>query len=220
MEPIRNWKETDMELAVIIVGIDGWEEFTLPAVQSIRKHEPDVKIMVVDAASKTPYPEYDGVTVLRLGYSPSYAFALNQGIKEVGAVDWYLLLNNDVFLHGPITPTIEKLDPAFIYGRQIITEAGHTWLGLWLALIPYWVGYLVGEFDERFLLCGFEDADYCVRAKELGIDTLPVELPFHHHWGKTRWGLPEYDKVRKDNMDYFEVKHGYRLGENVRVVRD
>jgi GT2 family glycosyltransferase len=211
-----------MDLAVIIVGIDKWAEFTLPAVASIRQHEPDARIVVVDAGSKTPYPvlEDEGITSLRLDPSPSYAYAINQGVKAAGKADWYLLLNNDVFLHSPITPIIETLDPSFIYGRQIITEAGHTWLGLWLALIPWWVWYLVGEFDERFLLCGFEDADYCVRAHELGIATIAVDLAFHHYWGKTRWGLPGYNAVRAENMDYFQAKHGYRLGDNVQVIHD
>jgi GT2 family glycosyltransferase len=211
-----------MDVAIIIVGIDQWAEFTLPAVQSIRKYEPDTKIVIVDAASKNEYPILwdDNVVNLRLDHSPSYAYAINQGIKAAGKADWYLILNNDIVLQGPITPTIAGLDPAFIYGRQIITEAGHVWLGLWLALIPRKVWELVGEFDERFLLCGFEDADYCVRAKELGIATIAVELPFHHYWGKTRWGLPNYNGVRAENMDYFQAKHGYRLGDGVTVIHD
>lgn len=211
-----------MDLAVIIVGIDQWAEFTLPAIQSIRKHEQDARIIVVDAASKTPYPTmWDiGITSIRLDHSPSYAYALNQGIRAAGKADWYLLLNNDVYLHNPITPTIETLDPSAIYGRQIIEEAGHRWLGLWLMLLPAWIWRMVGEFDERFLLCGFEDADYCIRAKALGVETCPVDLPFHHYWGKTRWGLPHYSAVRADNMDYLEAKHGIRLGDNVRVTHD
>jgi GT2 family glycosyltransferase len=211
-----------VDLAIIIVGIDGWAEFTLPAVQSIRKHEPDARIIVVDAASKTPYPTmWDiGVTSIRLDTSPSYAYALNQGIRAAGKADWYLLLNNDIVLRAPISDTIAALPDDAIYGRQIIEEKGHTWLGLWLALIPAWIYRLVGEFDERFLLCGFEDADYCIRAKALGVDTKPVELPFTHFWGKTRWGLPEYRRVRAENMDYLEAKHGVRLGEGVRVTHD
>jgi GT2 family glycosyltransferase len=211
-----------MDVAAIIVGINGWQEFTLPAIQSIRKHEPDMRIIVVDAASKPPYPlpPDEKVTLLQLAHSPSYAYALNQGIKAAGKADWYLLLNNDVYLNNRILPEIETLKTSFIYGRQIIEEKGLRWLGLWLALIPYWAWHLVGEFDERFLLCGFEDADYCIRAKNLGIDTLPCNLPFTHYWGKTRWGLPEYRKVRQENMDYLEAKHGVRLGDGVVVTHD
>ena len=211
-----------MDVAVIIVGIDQWAELTLPATRSIRAQEPDTRIIVVDAGSKSPYPVmWDaGITSLRLDNSPSYAYAINQGIRAAGRTDWYLILNNDIFLHKPIMPIIAKLDPAHIYGRQIITEKGYTWLGLWLALISRQVWELVGEFDERFLLCGFEDADYCVRAKELGVSTLPVDLDFHHYWGRTRWDLPGYNAVRAENMDYFERKHGFRLGDDVRVTHD
>jgi GT2 family glycosyltransferase len=211
-----------MDLSIIIVGIDQWAEFTLPAIQSIRRHEPEARIVVVDAASKSPYPTmWDiGIKSIRLDPSPSYAYAINQGIKAAGNADWYLVLNNDVYLHGPISDAIAALPANAIYGRQIIEEKGHRWLGLWLALIPAWVWREVGEFDERFLLCGFEDADYCIRAKALGFDTRPVELPFHHYWGKTRWGLPHYNEVRAENMDYLEAKHGVRLGESVRVTHD
>lgn len=210
------------DVFAIIVGINGWKEFTLPAIQSIRKHEPEIRIVVIDAGSNPPYPLPldEKVTTLLLPHSPSYAYALNQGIKAAGKADWYLLLNNDVRLNNPIMPEIETLHPEFIYGRQIIEEKGYRWLGLWLALISRKVWETVGEFDEKFLLCGFEDADYCIRAKERGIDTLPCELPFTHYWGKTRWGLPEYRKVRLENMDYLEAKHGIRLGESVSVTHD
>ena len=211
-----------MDVVAIIVGIDGWIDFTLPAIQSFYRHEPKMRLVVVDAASKHPYPVIDDplITSLRLDESPSYAYALNQGIHSAGKADWYLLLNNDVNLKNRILPEIETLRPEFIYGRQIIEEKGHRWLGLWLALISRQVWELVGEFDEKFLLCGFEDADYCIRAKRLGIDTLPCNLPFVHHWGKTRWGLPEYRKVRLENMDYLEAKHGVRLGDGVVVTHD
>jgi GT2 family glycosyltransferase len=211
-----------MDVAIVIVGINGWAEYTLPAVQSIRQYEPDARIVVVDAASKTPYPVmWDaGITSIRLDPSPSYAYALNEGIKAAGNADWYLLLNNDVRLDGPITPTIDSLNRDRIYGRQIIEEKGFRWLGLWLALIPAWVWREVGEFDEKYLLCGFEDADYCLRAAALGFETSPVELPFVHYWGKTRWGLPHYNEVRAENMDYLEQKFGVRLGDAVTVTHD
>ena len=209
-----------MDLAIIIVGIGKWQEFTKPALDSIRKHEPDARIIVVDAASPEKYPKYKGVKILRLDPSPSYAYAINKGIEAAGAADWYLILNNDVYLHGSISATIANQHPGFIYGRQIIEEKGHRWLGLWLALISREVWQAVGQFDEKFLLCGFEDADYCLRAKKLGIPTMPVELPFHHYWGKTRWSLPSYEKVRQDNIDYLASKHGVVLGAHVVVTHD
>lgn len=206
--------------AIIIVGIDGWEEFTLPAIKSIRAHDQDTRIIVVDAGSKVPYPIWtdESVTTLRCHESPSYAYALNKGIACAGECDWYLLLNNDIMAQGLIE--FDKLDPGLIHTRQVITEDGHTWMGLWIAAISRQVWDLVGPFDEKFLLCGFEDADYCIRAKQFGIDTVHYPFPVHHFWGKTRWGLPGYADVREDNINYFASKHGFRLGESMRVVHD
>jgi len=204
--------------AIVMVGIDGWEQFTLPAIKSIHSHNPDVRLIVVDAASKDPYPANQWAQILRLDESPSYAYALNSGIQLAGKCDWYLLLNNDVICHSPIP--WKDLHPEFIYGRQIIEEDGNRWLGLWLAAVSRKVWSAVGRFDEKFLLCGFEDADYCIRAKQLGIDTIFHPFPFKHLWGKTRWGLPGYQEVREDNMNYFAAKHGFRLGANMQVLSD
>lgn len=40
-----------MSIAAIIVGIDGWHEYTLPLVESIRKYESECYVVVVDNAS-------------------------------------------------------------------------------------------------------------------------------------------------------------------------
>lgn len=208
-----------MGVAVVIVGMDGWQEYTLPAIESIKAHEPDADIIVMDCG-KVQYPKHDGAKIVRIVNSPSYAYAMNKGVQAAGFADWYLFLNNDVLCQGKFMGAIDKVPKGSLYGRQIIEEKGYRWFGLWLALVSRTVWEQVGEWDERFLLCGFEDADYCIRAKHMGIDTLPIELPFHHYWGKTRWKIPNYDAIRVQNMDYLQQKHGVRLGDNVRVTHD
>src|SRR3990167_10562518 len=93
-------------LAVVIVGIDGWEEYTLPAIRSIEEHEPNVSIVLVDAGSKYPYYnkiDYPiGVYSLRIDPSFSYAGAINAGMAYANA-DWTVVLNNDVLCTGPFT---------------------------------------------------------------------------------------------------------------------
>lgn len=201
-----------MDIAVIIVGVNGWKEWTLPAWDSIKKHDPSLRVVIVDNASTPPYPIMrDALTSIpRMQTLSSYTAAINFGIRSAGKADWYLVLNNDIRFDSPVSPVIEKLDNSFIYGRQIIEGNGYRWLGLWLALIPRQVWERVGEFDENFKMCGFDDADYCVRAKRLGVDTLHVDLPIHHFWGKTRWGIPGYKVARQENIEYFERKHGFR----------
>ena len=206
-----------MSVSIVIVGINQWEEYTRPLIAGIWAHEPDVDICVIDNASEEPYPEAQHIH--RVNTRLSYAAAINKGVYSTTG-DWILSLNNDIRCNGPFVKVIESLADDSIYGRQIIEEAGHVWLGNWLALIPRMVYWQVGEFDPKFEACGFEDADYCVRAKALGIDTKPVNLPFTHLWGKTRWAIPGYEKTREKNIDYFEQKHGYRLGTNMTVTHD
>ena len=206
-----------MSVSVVIVGINGWEEYTRPMLNSIWMHEPDADVLVVDNASDTPYPLADHI--LRLPERVSYAAALNEGAKRVTG-EWILTLNNDIRCEGKFISEIERLEKDAIYGRQIIEESGHTWLGNWLALMEKVTYWIVGEWDANFKACGFEDADYCVRAAALGIPTKPVELPFKHLWGKTRWAIPGYEHTREENITYFEKKHGWRPGRSMAVTHD
>ena len=205
-------------ISVCIVGINQWVEYTSPLIEQIKQFEPDVNIVVVDNDSAVPYPEGDGYKTVRT-LRTCYAEAINNAIEHAKA-DWYLVLNNDVKCHGKFKDIIEKQSPEALYGRQIITQDDRTWLGIWLALVSDQIWNDVGLFDSGFKMCGFEDADYCVRAADMGYPTAPIDLPFYHYWGKTRWGLPEYPKVRLENIDYFEKKHGYRLGNNMVVTHD
>lgn len=204
------------KVSVVIAALGGWEEYTLPAINSIRVHEPDVEIVIVDSAPESDYPDWQNIIKTE---PMSYGEAINVGIESCTG-DWFLSINNDVICNAPFVHIVEKLQPAAIYGRQIIEELGHVWLGNWLALIPRAVREQVGWFDGGFKKCGFEDADYCIRAKTMGIPTLPVELPFTHLWGRTRWSDPKYPIIREENIKYFEQKHGFRLGNSMRVTHD
>jgi len=119
-------------VSVVIVGIDGWEEWTKPALMSVKD---DLNIVVVDNGSKTPYPK--DKTTRRIDKTVSYTKAINYGVQCVGVSDWYLVLNNDILFNAPVLPVIKQLDDSFLYGRQIIEGHGYRWLGLWLALIPH-----------------------------------------------------------------------------------
>lgn len=204
------------KVSVIIAAVGGWDEFTKPCIASVLKHEPNVELIVVDSDSNPPYPDE-----LYIHHVPrvSYGESINMGM-EIATGDWFLSINNDVICNAPFVGIIDKLEPDAIYGRQIITEKGHIWLGNWLALIPREVIDITGGFDNNFKKCGFEDADFCIRAMKLGYPTYPIELPFTHLWGKTRWNDPAYPTIRQENIEYFAQKHGFRLGNNMRVAHD
>ena len=203
------------ELAVIMIGMDGWQEWTKPALDSIRKHMPSVPVTVIDHG-REPYPNYPGVEIHRARHPLSYSAAINAGMIYTDACDWYLIINNDVIVYEPLD--VSKLDPAFIYAKRILNEQGFTWIDSWLVLVSHQVWNLVGPWDECFLMCGFEDADWCKRAANLGVSIQPLEWNIKHFWGKTRWKLPGYKEQRLKNIEYLERKHGLKLGQNVKAI--
>jgi hypothetical protein len=202
-----------LDLAVIVVGMDLWNEYTRPAMQSIRLHMPDARLFVMDCG-RDAYPSAPGI--VRLKDSPSYAYAMNKGVEEAGYADWYLFLNNDVLVYEPLD--MDQLDYNKIYAKRILQDARLTWLDLWLALVPFEVREKVGRWDEGFLQCGFEDADYCARAGAMGVNIAPLKWNVKHFWGKTRWAIPDYKQIRLDNKERFYKKHGYRLSENPKAI--
>lgn len=204
-------------ISVVIVGVGGWAEYTRPLIADIWKWHPDIEIVVIDNASDTPYPKADHVH--RLHERVCYSAAINRGI-EIASRPWILSLNNDVRCNGEFENVVDGLNDETIYSRQIITEKGHVWFGNWLLLVSRKAHWMIGGFDEKFKVCGFEDADYSVRAKRLGIETKAIDLPFTHLWGKTRWDIPGYPETRLANMAYFAEKHGFRLGEDMQVIHD
>lgn len=68
----------------------------------------------------------------------------------------------------------------------------------------------VGLLDEAFFPGGFEDDDYCLRARGLGYPIHLARDVFIHHWGSASFGQLQYDyftgKARR-NRQYLEEKH-------------
>ena len=215
MRPSRIIGECErVNVAVIIVGINQWEEYTLPLVRSIEKHEPDVDIFVVDNYSDPSYIGNDCYLV-RTHERVCYSAAINAGYVGMELAlrdpDWTIILNNDVKCLGPFVDTLEWMHRGTLYGNQFITFKDLRWLGLWLFVISREVREAVGKFDEKFNVCGFDDADYCFRAAAAGFEIRKSNLPFQHYWGKTRWDIPNYKDTRQENLKYLEEKHGVSL---------
>lgn len=208
-----------MNVAVVIVGINQWDEYTKPLICDLDICGKGAKIIVVDNASEPPYPHKDGVTIVRTE-RVCYSKAINTAVWRAGRPDWILSMNNDVSCYAEFIPLLYSLEPNAVYSRQIITEAGYTWFGNWIVAIPFNVWSVVGQFDESFRVCGFEDCDYSMRAMEHGFPTKHADLPFIHHWGKTRWDIPGYPATREENIRYFASKWGWTPGQNMVVTHD
>ena len=76
------------------------------------------------------------------------------------------------------------------------------------------VFHRVGLLDETFFPGGYEDNDFCLRARKLGYRVHLARDIFIHHWGSASFGQLQYDYFNsraQRNRDYLEKKHGINL---------
>jgi len=216
-------------IAAIIVGIDGWEKYTLPLIESIHKHEPECSIAVIDNASKTPYPRIDFSRerlnihrTERLSYSAAINYGKSRfwthsigsgGIREI-TYDWYIVLSNDVLCTGPFAHVLEGYSDDSVVGPLLLeTLIPH------LGMIPYLEGWCmafskrcwnaIDGFDEGYLMSSFEDVDASQEARKAGFGLVEdKELLFKHLDQKQRFYLPGYGGSEEHNMRRFMAKNG------------
>lgn len=169
-----------MRIATIIVGIDNWQKYTLPLVESIGRHEPNCQVFVVDNNSAEPYPMRDGVRTSRLCYSN----AINRGksaVDEVyGPFDWYIVLSNDVLCTGPFAHLLEQQDGEAVIGPLLKNAHGFDYIEGWAVFVPRKIWDAVGGWDERFLGSDYEDVAFSTAARQKGFWLEQVDLPFVH----------------------------------------
>ncbi|NLR99423.1 glycosyltransferase [Rhizobium sp. P38BS-XIX] len=71
----------------------------------------------------------------------------------------------------------------------------------------------IGLLDETFFPGGFEDDDYCFRARKLGYKIFLARDTFIHHWGSASFGKLQYEYFSaraEKNKRYLEEKHGIK----------
>ena len=199
----------DMSVAVIIVGIDDWEKYTLPCINSIKACEPKAKIIYIDNGSDEPYPNVEGTVPIGITGTVCYAEAINIGLASAsGIANWYLVCNNDVLFKKPFVSKVNKLDTERLHGFEKHTyEESIEYICGWSFLISSQVIDKVGLFDEHFKPKWYEDVDYCIRAKNAD-----VAIEFHNPEG---WGFKhlkqdeERDEIRSANMKAYRENHNY-----------
>lgn len=195
-----------IDVACLIVGIDGWQQYTAPLLWSIRRWEPGVRLVVIDNDSAEPYPPAPEVhRTERL----SYAQAINEAHRLAGDADWYVVLSNDVICTGRFVEKLGALGDG-VYGPRWMTNQGWQYIEGWCVAANRHTWRTVGGWDGRFIMSSWEDVDFSQSAREAG---LPVEwqpLPFKHLDQMQRFVLPGYAGSEGHNYALFIEKHGYK----------
>lgn len=199
-----------MKVSCLIIGIDGWEKYTFPLIQSLQQHEPICKFIVVDNASETPYPKIDFVTrTERMSYSAAINWA--KGVTELffEESDWYIVLSNDVLCTGEFIEYLSTMPTNQIIGPCLKANQGWQYLEGWCVAIPKEVWNALKGWDENFKVSSWEDVDFSQSTLEAGFDVLHYpEFPFVHLDQKQRFTLiPNYWESEYHNYAYFKRKH-------------
>ena len=197
-----------MKIAALIIGIDGWEKYTLPLVESIRQHEPDCEIVVIDNASVTPYPQAEYIhRTERL----CYAKAINTAARIAGDSDWYIVLSNDVLCTGPFAEKLAQAPSDYLVGPCLKRLQGQIpYLEGWCVVASGMVWKALGGWDENYQVSSYEDVDFSLTAIERGFNLGHApQFPFVHLDQRQRFFLiPNYWESEDHNVRYFAQKHG------------
>ena len=191
-------------VAVLIIGIDGWEKYTAPLIRQVQAFEPDACLVVIDNHSAEPYPIAPWIhRTPRL----CYAAAINYAKRISGKKDWTIVLSNDVRCKGPFAHILVNYEST-VCGPKLMMNQGFEYVEGWCVAAPQTVWDATGGWDERFLVSSYEDVDFSVSAVERGFRLERVPLPFDHLDQRQRFFLPEYAGSEAINHAYMREKHG------------
>ena len=178
---------------------DDVDTLAVPLMEEFAKYEPDMNV---------------AITVSKPGEG-SYAESINDLAKvwkELYPDDtWFIPMNPDVELGGPIQDRLDKMPTDKLYGLTINEKFDLQWIDGWIYFISQEVWEKVGPFDEKFKIACFEDADYTWTAQKAGVGIAKVTMPMKHHRASPRMRVPNFWKVRKDNQSYLSRK--WNLGK-------
>lgn len=202
-----------MNVTALIVGIDGWERYTRPLIDSIRQHEPECEIMVVDNASTNLYPVVDGHNVLRRNNRISYAKAINLAHLFNYDADWCIVLSNDVLCTGPFIDILSQYDGADLVGPDLKNVLGFDYLEGWCVAASRQAWDTIGGWDEDFQGSDWEDVDFSTTARERGIGLVgDPDFPFIHLDQRQRYHIvPDFAATNAHNQALFMRKHAVRV---------
>lgn len=202
-----------MNIAAIIVGIDGWLQYTLPLLHSL-ECEPRLEIVVVDNASEEPYldMEADDFAIVRTERI-CYSAAINAGKRVLDSYrpyDWYIVLSNDVLCTGPFAHLLAEYDGRDLVGPLLKEAHGFPYLEGWCVCVP---SAAWQPWDERFLGSDYEDVAYSTAARQRGFGLVEdARLPFTHLDQRQRFHIVEdFAAKNTHNRNLFLREYAQRV---------
>ncbi len=129
-------------------------------------------------------------------------------------------IDYEVGLEGALLPDSERLDEgvraavqAFAYRRAalfggVCVDCDATFF---CVLLRRAVLESVGLLDDAFFPGGYEDDDYCIRARHAGYPVHLARGVYLHHWGSASFGKLDFEYFNQNaerNRAYLEQKHG------------
>ena len=203
----------------------------VPCIQAVRKHEPELRIIVVDDTpdlSLCPKAEWMPAMTIA-GVEPFiYARNCNLGIRAAGSED-VILLNDDALLEstGGFTAMQRsaELHPEYgvigavtnVTGQPLqrpqgigLREVPH--IAFVCVLIPRRTIDSVGLLDERYCLdYGVEDLDYCEATRRAGLKVGVFDHCYVDHGSMTSSfrGDPLTSRSFSRNKALFDAKWGF-----------
>lgn len=197
-----------MNITALIIGIDGWEQYTAPLIASLAQHEPECYTVVIDNASATPYPSHPARPLIQRTERLCYSAAINRAHHLAPPSDWYIVLSNDVLCRGPFAHMLATLPRDVVAGPRLKETHDYQYLEGWCVCIPAPVWDALGGWDENFQISSWEDVDLSQTAMERGYDVVYApDLPFVHLDQRQRFTLsPRYWESEQHNIGYFLQK--------------
>lgn len=158
-------------------------------------------------------------TTENLGFLRACNLALSDTVSKCDPKDIIILLSNDVEIR---TDFIHQMTEVFSHGGKVIIggillSQDTGWNRFGDKIFPYLEGWLLGtiaeswtelgNFDERYVPCDFEDVDLSTTALSLGYELVPMNNPGIHHIGAQTLGYTPARRARTDiNKKKFEEK--------------
>jgi len=185
---------------LVVVGVGGWDDYTRPCIESLKKHHPQAELILVDNGSQPAYPH----ARVRFDRTVGYAEAMNAGLRAAKGA-WLMPMNNDVICTGTISLPKHELA---VYGAELNsnTQIG-TYIEGWVFLFHRSVWEALGPFDENFRVVTYEDVDYSYRARQSDLPLAKIDLPLRHAKHGFRGDTDQHADIRRENREYFMKKH-------------